>query len=297
MRRAIPSTATLIAFDAAARHESFTRAAAELALTQSAVCRQVAALEAQLGVALFERTRRGVRLSQAGQAYARKVAQRLAELERDALAVMAGEGSGAVIELAVVPTFGTRWLLPRLPDFQRRHPGVQVHLHTRTRPFLFEGSGLDAAIYAGDGHWPGAQTRLILPETLVAVCSPRLLPGGRMGDAAALARLPLLQQTTRPYAWRRWFEQAGVQTDADVQGPRFEQFSMSIQAAVQGMGAALVPEIFVAEELADGRLVQAAPARLQSELAYYLAVPERRAEPVAVRQLAAWLASDAATSS
>lgn len=290
MRRAIPSTATLIAFDAAARHESFTRAAAELSLTQSAVCRQIAALESQLGVALFERTRRGVKLSQAGQAYARKVAQRLAELERDALAVMAGEGSGAVIELAVVPTFGTRWLLPRLPAFQQQHPGVQVHLHTRTRPFLFEGSGLDAAIYAGDGHWPGAQTQLILPETLVAVCAPSLLPGGRPLAPAALARLPLLQQTTRPYAWRRWFEQAGVQTDVDVMGPRFEQFSMSIQAAVQGMGVALVPEIFVSEELAEGRLLQAADARLGSDLAYYLAVPERRAVSEGVRKLSAWLA-------
>lgn len=289
MRRAIPSTATLIAFDAAARHESFTRAAAELSLTQSAVCRQIAALESQLGVALFERTRRGVKLSQAGQAYARKVAQRLAELERDALAVMAGEGSGAVIELAVVPTFGTRWLLPRLPAFQRQHPGVQVHLHTRTRPFLFEDSGLDAAIYAGDGHWPGAQTQLILPETLVAVCSPGLLPEGRPLAPAALARLPLLQQTTRPYAWRRWFEQAGVQTDADVKGPRFEQFSMSIQAAVQGMGVALVPEIFVGDELADGRLLPAAHARLGSELAYYLAVPDRRAVSPGVRELSRWL--------
>lgn len=289
MRRAIPSTATLIAFDAAARHESFTRAAAELSLTQSAVCRQIAALESQLGVALFERTRRGVKLSQPGQAYARQVAWRLAELERDALAVMAGEGSGAVIELAVVPTFGTRWLLPRLPAFLRQHPGVQVHLHTRTRPFLFEGSGLDAAIYAGDGHWPGAHTQLILAETLVPVASPALLPGGQPVGAHALAQLPLLQQTTRPYAWRRWFEQAGVQTDADVQGPRFEQFSMSIQAAVQGMGVALVPEIFVSEELADGRLVRAGEAQLASELAYYLAVPERRAVPEAVRTLSAWL--------
>lgn len=289
MRRAIPSTATLIAFDAAARHESFTRAAAELSLTQSAICRQIAALESQLGVALFERTRRGVKLSQAGQAYARKVAQRLTELERDALAVMAGEGSGAVIELAVVPTFGTRWLLPRLPAFQRQHPGVQVHLHTRTRPFLFEGSGLDAAIYAGDGHWPGAQTQLILPETLVAVCAPSLLPTGRPLDAQPLSRLPLLQQTTRPYAWRRWFEQAGVQTDADVKGPRFEQFSMSIQAAVQGMGVALVPEIFVGEELADGRLIPAADARLSSELAYYLVQPERAPLAGGLKAFGEWL--------
>lgn len=294
MRRTIPSTTTLIAFEAAARHQSFTRAAAELALTQSAVCRQIGALESQLGVALFQRTRRGVALTEAGSAYARKVAQRLQELERDALETMAGEGGGAAIELAVVPTFGTRWLLPRLAGFQRAHPGVQVHLHTRTRPFLFDDSGLDAAIYAGDGHWPGAQTQLILREQLVPVCAPSLIAPRKKLAVVQLADYPLLQQTTRPYAWRRWFEAAGVQAVSDVQGPRFEQFSMSVQAAMQGMGIALVPDLLIEEELAQGRLVRAVPDAFASDRAYYFAVPERRPVADAVRRFGAWLQEQAA---
>lgn len=134
MRRKIPSTAALQAFDAAARHESFTRAADELALTQSAICRQIAALEDFLGVALFRRTRRGVRLTEAGISYSRKVAARLDAVERDTLSVMAHRGSGATLEIATVPTFATRWLLPRLPAFLAGHPDVTVNLSTRPRP-------------------------------------------------------------------------------------------------------------------------------------------------------------------
>lgn len=297
MRRRLPSTTALVAFEAAARHQSFTLAADELALTQSAVCRQIAALEAALAVKLFRRTRRGVVLTPPGAAYARKVAARLAALEADALDLRAGGGERQVIELAVVPTFATRWLLPRLNDLAGAAPALQLNLHVRTRPFLFDGSGIDAAIYAGDGHWAGCRCRRLMGERLVPVCSPVLLRErlrGGAADAVALGRLPLLQQTTRPDAWRRWFAQAGVEVDGDLQGPRYELFSMSIAAAVQGLGVALVPEMFVADELAQGRLVQPAPLAFDSDRSYYLVVPEDDAPP-ALLEFGAWLARAAAT--
>ncbi|MDZ7858092.1 LysR substrate-binding domain-containing protein [Sphaerotilus sp.] len=293
MKRRIPSTAALVAFDASARHESFTRAAEELALTQSAVCRQVAGLEGMLGVKLFRRTRRGVKLTDEGRSYAGRIGERLDALERDTLELMAGASGLPVIDLAVVPTFGTRWLLPRLPQFM---PGaVQINLHTRTRPFLFDDTHFDAAIYAGDGHWPGCITRKVLAERLIAVCSPALLfPQDTPITLDRLSHLPLLQQTTRPHAWRRWFEAAGLACEGDLRGPRYEQFSMSVQAAVLGLGVALVPDFLVADELAQGRLCQAVPQAHDSDRAYYFVVPEgREHEPLLVR-FGRWLADSAA---
>jgi DNA-binding transcriptional LysR family regulator len=153
MRRKIPSTAALAAFEAAARHQSYTKAADELAVAQSAVCRQIAGLEEFLCVRLFRRSRRGVALTEAGLAYSRAVAARLDDVERDTLELMARGGEGGTLELGVVPTFGTKWLLPRLPSFVQRHPGVHVNLTSRTRPFLFDDTGLDAAIHAGEAKW------------------------------------------------------------------------------------------------------------------------------------------------
>jgi LysR family glycine cleavage system transcriptional activator len=295
MRRRIPSTTALTVFESAARHESFTRAAAELALTQSAVCRQIATLEGQLGLKLFRRTRRGVCLTDAGSDYAQRVAERLDALERDTLELMSGAARTPVIELAVVPTFGTRWLLPRLPAFLAE-TGAQINLHARTRPFLFDDTGIDAAIYAGDGHWPGCVARRVLSERLIAVCSPALL-GRRTPPLAleALATLPLLQQTTRPHAWRRWFEAAGLRVEGDLRGPRYEQFSMSVQAAVLGLGVALVPDILVSEELAQGRLVQPVPLRHASDRAYYYVVPEARELDTLLGSFGRWLVGIAAT--
>src|SRR5688500_11860769 len=157
MRRKIPSTAWLTAFESAARHQSYTRAADELALTQSAVCRQIGALEDVLGVRLFRRSGRGVALTEAGRRYSQQVARQLDQVEQDTVELMSTGGTGGMLELAVVPTFGTRWLVPRLPDFLARHAGVHVHLAAQSRPFLFEGTPFDAAIYAGETLWPGTE--------------------------------------------------------------------------------------------------------------------------------------------
>ena len=299
MRRKIPSTAALEAFEAAARHQSFTKAAQELALSQSAVCRQVAGLEAFLDVRLFSRTRRGVMLTEAGLAYGRSVAARLDEVERDTLELMARGGRGSALELAVVPTFGTRWLLPRLPAFARLHPDVVVHLSSRTRPFLFADTPFDAAIHAGEtdaAAWPGTERRFLMHEKLIAVASPALLAtlaGGRPRSAADWARLPLLQPSTRPYAWRQFLERLDIAVPQAMAGPRMELFSMLIEAALQGMGVALTPPFFVQEELAQGRLVNIAPRPLSGQRAYSLIYPEHKAELPALQAFAAWLQAEA----
>ncbi|MFL6676984.1 MAG: LysR family transcriptional regulator [Burkholderiaceae bacterium] len=299
MRRKLPSTGALEAFEAAARHQSFTKAAEELSVTQSAVCRQVAALESFLDVRLFRRTRRGVMLTEAGLDYSRSVGARLDEVERDTLELMARGGTGSSLELAVVPTFGTRWLLPRLPAFQRAHPHVAVHLSSRTRPFLFADTPFDAAIHAGEtgsAAWPGTEKRFLMSESLIAVASPSLpaLAAGRPRTAADWARLPLLQQSTRPYAWRQFFDGLGLAVPQPMAGPRLELFSMLTEAAVHGMGVALTPPFFVQEELAQGRLVDIAPRPVGGQRAYSLIWPEEKAELPALQAFAAWLQAEAA---
>lgn len=292
MRRKIPSTAALMAFDLAARHESFTRAAEELSLTQSAVCRQIAGLEDFLGVALFRRTRRGVRLTDAGLAYSRRVGARLDAMERDTLTVMAHHGAGRAIELAVVPTFATRWLMPRLPRFYAQQPDVQVHMTTRTRPFLFDQTEFDAALYFGEAGWPGTEAFFLMGEDAVPVCSPGLAQ--RPLSAARIAELPLLQQTTRPHAWRQWFEAAGLQVAGDMAGIRLELFSMLAQAAMQGLGIALIPPFLIREELDAGRLVVANPQPVPGDRAYYLIVPERKVESAGLAAFRQWIEQEVA---
>ncbi len=292
MRRKIPSTAALIAFESAARHESFTKAAEELSLTQGAVCRQIAGLEEFLGLALFRRSRRGVKLSEAGLAYSRRIATQLDAVERDTLAVMGQQGAMA-IELAVVPTFGTQWLLPRLKDFQRAHPEVTVHLTNRTRPFLFADTEFDAALYFGDADWSGTESHFLMHEYPLPVCSPALLEGEAHLEPARIARLPLLQQSTRRYAWRQWFGAQGLSVPRDLSGPRYELFSMLAQAAMHAMGVALIPPFLIERELAEGRLVVASPHSFHSDKAYYLIIPERKVESAALRAFRDWLLEQA----
>ncbi|TRO13335.1 LysR family transcriptional regulator [Ectopseudomonas mendocina] len=294
MRRKIPSTAALVAFESAARHQSFTKAADELSLTQSAICRQIGGLESFLNVELFRRSRRGVVLTEAGVAYSRKVAAQLDAVERDTLALMGNQGTSS-IELAVVPTFGTQWLLPRLRTFQQLHPEVTVHLTNRTRPFLFADTHFDAAIYFGDAEWSGTEAHFLMHEHLLPVCSPALL-GDAPVDAERIATLPLLQQTTRPYAWRQWFAAHGMSVARDMTGPRLELFSMLAQAAQHEMGIALIPPFLIQRELKDGSLVIALDRAVpNNDRGYYLMVPERKAESSALKAFRDWLLVQAAT--
>jgi LysR family glycine cleavage system transcriptional activator len=291
MRRTLPSTAALAAFESAARHQSFTKAADELAVTQSAVCRQIGALEDFLGVKLFRRSSRGVALTEAGVTYSRQVTARLDEVERDTLDLMAKGGQGGTLELGVVPTFATKWLLPRLPDFAAQHPGITVNMTARTRPFLFDDTPFDAAIGAGEALWPGTDGVFLMHEHMVPVASPAYLAARRRGRTAEpdWARCTLLQQSTRPYAWRHWFGSRGVQVDGDMAGPRLELFSMLVEAAIHGLGVALVPRLMIDDELTRGLLLPASSHQSLSDRSYHLVFPERKAEHAALAVFRAWL--------
>ena len=299
MRRKIPSLQALACFEAAARHESYTRAAQELALTQGAVSRQITALEEFVGVALFRRTRHGVALTERGAEYAAQVAPRLQGLEQDTLEVMASQNSGGSIQLAAVPTFATRWLIPRLSQLKAQHPEMTVHIETRTRPFMFADTVFDAALYAGTpeqmSHWAGTRCLRLMSEDMVPVCSPAFLGSSRNLTPADLAQFPLLQQSTRPEGWRQWFAAVGVTAPLALSGPRYELFSMTAAAAAQGLGLALVPRLLVEAELARAELVVACEQVLQGQRAYYLVTPERAEERPLMSSFLTWLLQAAAT--
>lgn len=300
MRRKIPSTQALVCFEAAARHESYTRAGQELALTQGAVSRQINALESFLGVLLFRRTRHGVALTDAGVDYARQVGRRLDGLELDTVNAMSRQASGGSIALAAVATFATRWLIPRLADLARLHPEIIVNIETRTRPFLFGDHAFDAALYAGTreqvANWPGTNAVPLMTEEVVPVCSAQLLGGRERLTPEQVAGLPLLQQSTRPDAWRQWFEAVGAQAQHPLSGPRYELFSMLATAAAHGLGIALIPRMLVEDELLRGDLVVACDQPLRAGRGYYLVLPVRRDAPPALGRFQQWLVEQASRS-
>lgn len=292
MRRKLPSTQALTCFEAAARHGSFTRAAQELVLTQGAISRQVAALESFLGVALFKRSQHGMTLTPAGEDYARQISRRLDGLERDTLDLMGRQGQGDAVTLATVPTFANRWLIPRLPLLAAQHPELTVHIEVRTRPFLFTDSGVDAALYAGTPEqvqqWVGVQAHRLLSEQVVPVCCPALLAGQPTLTPAELALRPLLQQATRPEAWRQWFDAQGVDAPHAMAGPRYELFSMQTAAATHGLGVALMPTLLVEPELRAGTLVVACDRVHSSGRHYHMVQPDWPERP-ALTAFKRWL--------
>ena len=293
----LPSLHALNCFAAAARHGSFTRAAQELALTQGAVSRQVAALEAQLGVELFRRTRHGMALTAAGAQYAARVAHSLDALARDTVDLVGRQGRGQRLQLAAVPTFATRWLIPRLPALQREQPRLQIDIEVRTRPFVLADSGFDAALFAGTPQqlrrWAGTRAQLLLHEQVLPVCSPALLGGRGALAPDEISVMPLLQQSTRPDAWQQWFAAHGVVPPAAAAGPRYELFSLQAAAAVHGLGVALLPTLLIADELAARQLVIACPRPLRGQRAYYLVRPDDVDDPV-LDVFADWLRRTAA---
>lgn len=296
MRRKIPATELLIAFETAARHQSFTRAAEELSLTQSAVCRQIGALEDFLGIQLFNRIKKRVTLSPAGKEYAKCTRANLLQLERDTLSLMAGQGLGETLELAVIPTFAIRWLIPRLADFRISYPAITVNMTTRTEPFIFTDTPFDAAIHFGEAVWPGAESDYLFGEVMIPVCAPSLLEGSALLSPMELAKTPLLHQSARPEAWREWFEEAGVPNVSALHGPRYELFSMLVEAARAGLGTALVPQFFVVGEIASKELVIPCHIPLHSQRGYYLVYPEdKKIKSTSLQSFRDWLISNAAT--
>jgi LysR family glycine cleavage system transcriptional activator len=294
MKRNLPSLGSLEAFEAAARHRSFTRAALDLHVTQGAVSRQVQALEEHLGVALFDRVRQRVVPTAAGEAYLPKVRACLDRLEAATVQIQAFKGAAAgVLNLAILPTFGTRWLIPRLSAFMAAHPEVQVDFSTRLEVFDFADEDVDAAIHSGSGDWPGAVLDHLMDEEVVVVASPALVRKAHLRRPADVRDQVLLQLASRPQAWSEWLagtEVAGV--DAR-RGPRFEHFAMVLQAAVSGLGIAVVPRFLAEEELREGQLVLPFAGAAVRGRSYWLAYPEAKKDLPPLRAFRAWLLAEA----
>jgi DNA-binding transcriptional LysR family regulator len=261
-----------MAFEAAARHGSFARAAEELALTEGAVSRQIGRLEAFLGVALFERVGNRVRLAPNGTRYAAQVREILDRLERDSLYLMGQPIEGASIDIAAIPTFATRWLIPRLKRFQDRHPNITVHIAERMDPFILAGSGFDAAIHFEHPAWAGMHLHRLLEEVLVPVCSPALLANA--GANLSLDELPRLHRRQNPDAWQLYAQEAGIVLTNSAVGARYDLHSMLIEAALAGLGVALVPRLYVGAELEQGRLVAPWPDGKAIAKNFCLVLPE-----------------------
>lgn len=292
MRRKIPSNTALMTFEVAARHGSFARAADELSLTEGAISRQIGRLEAFLGVALFERIGNRVRLLPNGERYAAQVRESLDRLNRDSQYLMGQPSDGASLDIATVPTFAMRWLIPRLPRFRQRHPNISVHLAERTEPFVLAGSGFDAAIHFEHPAWTGMRTHPLLNEVLVPVCHPELLKDVK--TATALDILPRLHQRQNPDAWQRYAQETGITLTNPAIGVRYDLHAMLIEAALAGLGVALVPRFYIETELAQGRLAAPWPDGKTISKTFSLILPEPiglSREPI--RAFAQWILDEA----
>lgn len=285
-RRFLPSISALLAFEAVARLGSATQAAQELSITQSAVSRQLKTLEAQLEVKLLAREGRKLALTHAGEAYVGEVREVLRLLARASVNLRTNPDGGA-LNLAILPSFGMHWLAPRLSDFAATHPQVTVNLSTRLQPFDFAGAPFDAAIHFGRRDWAGVAYLPLMSETVVPVCAPDLIPAP-LEDPSEMLRHPLLHLETRPRGWARWLEALDV-PQAPPQGMMFDQFSTMAQAAIHGLGVALLPTFTAEPYLKTGQLTLASAQTTQSIGTYYLVWPQTRERPAALRAFCDWL--------
>jgi LysR family transcriptional regulator, glycine cleavage system transcriptional activator len=286
-RRYLPSLSLLSAFEAVARTGSTQAAARELDLSQGTVSRLVQNLEAQLGVTLFLRGNGRLRPTDAALAYARDLRRAMDMIGAASLRLSAAPGGGA-LSLAILPTFGTHWLAPRLPDFLGQNPGVTLNLGTQLRPFDFAESGHDAAIHYGRDTWPGATHRKLFDEQVIAVCSPAFRAAHPIAAADDLLTLPLLQLESRPDEWQAWFARHAT-PGTPPRGMVFDQFATVMQAAVHGVGLALLPAFLAGPALDDGRLTPAFGAAVPGQGSYWLVWPAERGLTPPLIAFADWL--------
>jgi DNA-binding transcriptional LysR family regulator len=272
-RRYLPSIASLLALEAVDRLGTASAAAAELALTQGAISRQLQVLEDQLGLPLLVRERQRLRLTPAAQDYVREVRRALGLLSSASLTFRANPTGGS-LNLAILPAFGMHWLAPRLARFGQAHPEVTVNLSTRLRPFDFAATGFDAAIHYGRQDWPGVTYLKLMDEEIIAVGAPALLPHPLARPADVLTR-PLLQLESRTGDWGRWLAHHGVAGQRPG-GMLFDQFATMTQGAIHGLGLALLPVFLIGRELADARLVPAFGGPVKALGSYYLVWPKDR---------------------
>ena len=292
MRQLHPPIHLLKAFAATARFGSISRAAEALYLTQSAVSKQVQELERLTGVALFVRLRQRLRLTPAGQRYEASVRAVLAQLEAATLELITSDDGGGALHLSTLPTFGAKWLIPRLPAFQRANPQVALHFVPYVQGYDFQRADLDCSILFGTGHWPGAVADYLTGREVVLIAPPAPRSRPLLRRPQDVATFERLHHVSAPDAWAHWFSAHGVPGLNPSAGPQLDQFHSLIRAVAAGMGVALVPLCLVQDDIAAGTV--SAPLRdgYEDDLGYWLCYPEAKAHLPTLAGFRQWLLAE-----
>lgn len=286
----LPSPIALRAFEAAARRLSFTRAAAELNVTQAAVSHQIKALESHLGVRLFNRLTRRLTLTDDGDALYSVVGdayQRIA----GAIDRLRVADSGGTLTVSLEPYIAAAWLSPRIGRFWQRHPNIELHLHHTAEPVDFRQPGIDlAVVWGADADaWPGLSAELLLRVRVTPVCSPRLLEGSHPLRAPDDLRHHTLLQDVGHLGWPRWLSAAGATKVPPKAGPVIDDHNVTMHAAMEGQGVALGESSFIAHDIAAGRLVRPFDLDVDIEAAYHIVYPTDALDRPKVRAFRDWL--------
>lgn len=291
MRIRSPSLHELHAFAAIARLGSFSRAAEALCVTQGAVSRAVARLEDHLGQPLLVRGGRRSELTDAGRAYLAEIAPAIDRIESATVALSARR-SGEPLRVSVIPTLASHWLIPRLPDFHARHPGIALSFVPYRRDDPLDSPGIDAWLRSGDGRWPAhIAADYVVGREIVPICRP--------DDAAAirrpadLLRRPLLFHTNYPDNWRHWFAQAGVEAPPLAPAAQFDQVAMLVQGVIAGLGVAVVQRCLIEDDLANGRVAVAIDRPVDTARGYWLCCRRGERERAPLAALRTWLLASA----
>jgi LysR family transcriptional regulator, glycine cleavage system transcriptional activator len=297
--RRLPPLNALRSYEAAARHLSFTRAAGELGVTPAAVSHQVKMLEDHLGVALFQRVNRQLVLTEAGGACLPGIRAAFEGLST-AIDSISVAGRSGVLTVSVAPSFASKWLLPRLERFKAVHPDIDVRVSASMQLVDFAGGEIDVAIRYGSGRYPGLASERLINEAVIPVCSPKLLEGPNPPRTPADVRSHTLLHDDSPDddascpTWEMWLKAAGVEGVDATRGPRFNQSSLVLEAAVLGHGIALAKSTIAAADLAAGRVVAPFELTLPLSLAYYVVYPESKSVMPKVGVFLRWLREEVA---
>jgi LysR family glycine cleavage system transcriptional activator len=296
MLRRLPALNALKAFEAAARHESFTRAAEELCVTQGAVSHQVKALEAELGIKLFNRERQRLIITEAGRDYLTVLRDAFDRIAVGTERLVQRQTSG-VLTVSTSPDFAAKWLVNRLGRFAEAHPGIDLRVSATLHHIDFAREDVDLAVRHGDGSWAGLDVARLSTEQLFAVCSPKLLRGRqRISKPADVLKFPLLHLDDRK-DWARWLEAAGVANAELAHGPVLNRASMIIDAAVDGQGIALARTTLAAWDLINGRLVRPLSETLRLSKTYWIVCPKATSALPKIKTFREWLLAEAADDS
>ena len=289
----LPSLNGLRAFEAAARHLSFTLAAAELNVTQTAISHQIRRLEDELGIRLFVRQNRALALTTEARDYLPGIRAAFNDL-RLATERLQRKAGGNVLTVSTLASLASKWLLPKLSSFQEAHPGIDVRITSSTALVDFRTGDVDAAIRYGRGHWPGLRAEWLTADQLFPVCSPALLAGDKpLRRPEDLANHVLLNSSGGyDDDWRLWLTAAGLPTNiSKMPALTFDMILLAVQAAVDGYGVAIGRTTYVEADIAKGRLVIPFQLALPADAGFYLVTPENRADTPKLAAFRKWLAS------